>query len=716
MLARAAQPFILTHEKFMLMTNQQQNEVLIKMMETIVELEQNHLNKNRSVTYHQEKLQKLKNLYIKIQSLIISEAHAQIDENTFIAFADEFNKALSEKDSNDKCIYAGWVSRMKPMPFREQDRTVNKQVCVHPKKLDSTDELSKSYRKVLDRCKENEIACQPAIFGFKNASNPICVKVHLFDEVQNASAACKKEATKDPGSAEFNERFSKLKSIISKGNVTSNKALETMYGNLAKACLCRSDGVKTLNENYKNYMQPHQTCYGLLSTLKQVLLEKECLPPALVEKEEFKFLEKIKDNLSIREADSSDPKKLARPWEDYQDFIKDYEAANFCKDPVPVKELICKADCVLKDSKIECKLTDSETQKEIIPEATPVFKSGEEIQIIEKQTKRITICKIDVKEEPKKAVYICAPECKFTTAPAVKRECQLKINKDDQLVENLKPEISVFSDAVVDKAAIFKTKLKTENGLEEIICNIPAQSSDKPTPEEPKKKERKCSAKCEKKEKKISCTELSILEDEKSLPGVTFQQSEFEESQVKDNKVSVEYKLGEDIQKITCELQISSPSNNEPEKPKLSLKLKIDETTSTSRTVSALINDKAEIPAEHEIQWTRKDTGSLKFDAEKPAEKTSAIPDNNGSSRPEEKVSTSVVSKGIKTTQPRKSAVYKICASLIDKEKKSAGEKCEDIPATESKAPAPQGNGRNLPPPPQIQFRQGTGTGYGGSL
>lgn len=715
LLAQAANFQPISYEEFMLMERDQQNKVLTNMMEITVELEQNHISGSRIKSVNNERMKKIRSLYTKIHDLIISSAYAApiTTEKLYLEFAEQFNKALSENGQSDKCIYAGWISRFKISTTVENGKKINKGYCVHPSTLPVVDNLGKSYLRFKNICKQEEIACQPAIFGFKKGNSPICVPASTKSEIHNASAACLKEAlnpSKDSDSQAV--RFEKIKNLIKDGNSAAAKEMNAMYANLTRACVC-SDGLKSINADYTAYMQPHQTCYGLLSSLKNI--RKDCYPNEMQNSDELKFFESLNEKLIF-------PKDGIRdPWAEYKPTIEKFTHASFCKDPVKV-QLVCIPKCKFTDGAIQCTFEDEKTKAVLKLKENSTIDSGKSVTVYD-NNENSTECKIpDIKPEvvgpePK---YECSSDCKISSTDSAKRECKFSILSDGKIDDVLKPDPQFYNDVALDKGKNeVSIKFEINNKIESLKCLITPEKSDAPAAElAPAEKKITCSAKCESKEEnKILCSEFSILEDGVAPKNLSLVTEKYEGEAPKEKSITVEYKINNVPGNVKCEFEMHE---KEPEGTSVTydLSLKIDETAATTRTLSALINEKSAIPEGHTLNWTRKDTGGLKFESQNKEEKSNGIPDGNGEVT-KDKVESGIIATGkLKVTEPRKTEDYKVCASLLDKSSKVIKEKCEVIPKQAAAPTQPQkGGGRKLPPPPQPMNRgNGVGTGYGGII
>lgn len=269
-------PYVMTHERFVHLSSEDKEKVIIKTMEMIVEMEGKYKKAIVKNQPNKELFEQYMVLLKKLQNLLISEAYAGEVDEKFIARAKKFND-LRIKLGTEACIYGGYISKLKDGR------------CVSPGMISKT---SKSKIDIAIRAayftaaNENanksgkcegptKISCNPVIFGFKkvNSSVPFCVNTSP-SEAHNAAYECMKVALSDnkqSGSTDAKaKRLQNLKDALadSTAAVEFNKA----HGFLFQTCMCDGAG---LNTAYVKYMKPHRTCFGMLNTLSAID-SKEC--------------------------------------------------------------------------------------------------------------------------------------------------------------------------------------------------------------------------------------------------------------------------------------------------------------------------------------------------------------------------------------------------------------------------------------------------------
>lgn len=248
------------HQEFVHYSHAQKEEFIVKVMELMVELE----NKYEKAPF--EDKPHYSHLLQQLKEIIISSAYAaEIDPTVF---AHDLTSLLDPNSTaDDRCIYAGWVSRTRP----DMSVTGTRQVCQHPRSLNRNTPEAKAYTKSSSCGKQsnNKIACNPAIFGFKNQAqgSQFCVPAGLHNS-ENSSYACmehalgiKKEAGADP--AEKRMEYLK-KQFEGKPELVNN-----LFGFIYKTCLCDNQEKEIINQSYLNNVRPHRTCLGLVNSIAE---------------------------------------------------------------------------------------------------------------------------------------------------------------------------------------------------------------------------------------------------------------------------------------------------------------------------------------------------------------------------------------------------------------------------------------------------------------
>lgn len=320
-LSAGASKLVMSHEDFILLTDREKDQYIIKLMEMSVELESRYARETAAYGYSKERFERYSKILNQLKSaLFIPDAYADgprrgsatsptvrgggvvrgavpraavKDKRTWEGMANDWNKLLSEKrDNKDTCIFAGWISRAVMVN--------GKPTCTHPDFIDGDGpnrhvkpggiiaRESFAYPEPLpgSSCGKDDktmIQCNPLIFGYKKESTKSLLCVEAGDESHNSSFKCMKAALKtEVNEAEQDPSSKRLKFLRDKFSDPRNEQLfKDVWGFTYKTCLCPtvaadSKGNKTFSQGYQDYMRPHQTCYGLMEMMAET--SASCTP------------------------------------------------------------------------------------------------------------------------------------------------------------------------------------------------------------------------------------------------------------------------------------------------------------------------------------------------------------------------------------------------------------------------------------------------------
>lgn len=314
-LSAGATKLVITHEDFILLTDREKDQYIIKLMEMSIELESRYARETAAHGYSKERFERYSKILNQLKSaLFIPEAYADSrggarvsptvkgggtvrsapvkaavkDPRTWEQMATDWNKLLSEKrDGKDNCIFAGWISRtvMKN----------GKPTCTHPDFIDgdspnrhitpggmiARESFAYPDPQPGSNCGKNDksmIQCNPLIFGYKKQSSKTLICVKAGDDSHNSSFNCMKAALNPEASeAEQDSAANRLKFLRDKFSDPKNAQLfKDVWGFTFKTCLCESPASGTFSQSYQNYMRPHQTCYGLMEMMAET--SASCTP------------------------------------------------------------------------------------------------------------------------------------------------------------------------------------------------------------------------------------------------------------------------------------------------------------------------------------------------------------------------------------------------------------------------------------------------------
>lgn len=245
-----------TRAEFVHLNQQKQNELVIKLMELVVEIEDKYEHDTRTYGYNQERFEKFQKAMKEITSILsINSAYA--DDS---AATSEWNALLgkyTEAQSNrNLCLFAGWIAET-------YKTTSGSTRCKHPSVRNSFTTGYPSSNASGCRPENKKIQCNPLIFGYKSQDDRSLFCVTTEDSAHNSSYLCMKSALEE-GDVEARLKF--LRERLSDGN-----NYEAARGFVYKSCLCPAAGNR--NVEYQNYMRPHQTCYGLMEMMRATSFE-----------------------------------------------------------------------------------------------------------------------------------------------------------------------------------------------------------------------------------------------------------------------------------------------------------------------------------------------------------------------------------------------------------------------------------------------------------
>ncbi len=356
-------PYVVDHDRFYDMPREQQEMIVKKRMEMMVELEASWPIQTYASRYDMEKMKKLVETMRFLQNFMFKDAYAVDYGKDFSRLSSGFSEALRRVQNS--CIYGGYVS------------TMVKGYCLHPARVaghpevpkESQNLIAKNYDNPGNRCKApTEISCNPMVFGYKKVaksdkevSSPFCVPTGFVNPKQNAahnvSHACMKKslgAAKDDNTDSPEDR----KNFLIEQMKSNKDSFEAVQRPLFKMCACNE---KQTNQNlrYYNYMRPHRTCYGMLKSLRNASYSECAVLKVENVNNDYKDFVKKFNNFFDEDKELEVPIKALRSGfdEDYQKIIDDPMMKNFCKNPdiivpptaEPKKTLVCKSKCEEKE-------------------------------------------------------------------------------------------------------------------------------------------------------------------------------------------------------------------------------------------------------------------------------------------------------------------------------------------------------------------------------
>ncbi|GEM_PF-4454357 len=400
----------ITHEQFVMMNDQNQREVVLMIMKYMSSAE--GTSKIQEIVKNGTPEEKAKwKRYVEIFSnFMIDSAHA--DEFTNYNNAYTSAKGSSLIEGENRCIYAGWISRT------TYDSAKKKYFCNHPSNVKDLNSKKKVVNptgyKSLASCptgpnNKQKIICNPVIYGFESGEKPLCADASPV--MHNSSLQCMIMSTTGAGAE---ERLKKIAKNLANNQALFQEAIELMFF----SCACPADmGRNKVNKGYRSYMRPHRTCYGLLNQIRSVLAVNDC--KAIEDEPSFSILVDFLNKIQTSDAELSSNaeavnkktgtgKEIAEPFDteygkvidkiynedkDTQAFCKSYDEGTPVKPVTPVV-IDPPKDDPAKDNN-SCKIICA--KKEVKPEVKDE-KGGEETEGTDKKDPVVTtaesyICK-----------------------------------------------------------------------------------------------------------------------------------------------------------------------------------------------------------------------------------------------------------------------------------------------------------------------------------
>jgi len=167
----------MTHERFVHLSQEEKNTIIIRTMEIIVELESKYDRELKSSGHSSERLQKYVQMLNKLRSFLISEAAAAVN---YPKMGEDFEKLLNGQGKK-ACIYGGWVSEFVTIDGNS--------FCKHPSMVNNP-KIREAYKSANDNCVgPNNITCNPMIFGYKTSKDEkrFCVDTGYATATKNKS-------------------------------------------------------------------------------------------------------------------------------------------------------------------------------------------------------------------------------------------------------------------------------------------------------------------------------------------------------------------------------------------------------------------------------------------------------------------------------------------------------------------------------------------------
>ena len=418
-----------THAEFVHQSDTQKNAFIIKTMEMVVELESKYEKELVSQNPDQEKLRRYSKILNELKSLLISSAHAAEvkplalpttrSAKDFAGIANDFNNLLKKPEM---CIYGGWISRMSLKGVKLADgSTTKRSLCIHPNHINdgipatSYPAETLAYASAKNCMGKNKITCNPVVFGYKKQSDNtlFCVDAGVsssgVNQADNSSLYCMRAALEEKSSPDQDSVESRL-SYLRKALSEKPEIYQSVQQLIFKSCIC-VDPKNNINKDYLKYMQPHQTCYGMMEMMAETTI---CEDPKFAM--DTTVFEKIRDYAKDKFDRSTSSPSQIRDY--YKNFVINIQSntpeeyTKFCggvpvkkaevtppvekpevkvEEPVKKKEYLCKnATCSSSETKegeaeasqsCQYEVTDSEGAAVEFKEASKEVSSSEPVTL-----------------------------------------------------------------------------------------------------------------------------------------------------------------------------------------------------------------------------------------------------------------------------------------------------------------------------------------------
>ncbi len=334
----------LSYEDYAHLSNEKQEDFIIKIMELVTEIETNYIHDTNKYGFNQNRFEKF-NKKIEQISKIFGLPAAYADDVFDASNWAVIQKHLSEAQTNKNlCFYAGWISQT----YRNKEGNLR---CMHPARVEN---FKSGYPRktgiistLFQECPhQSQVHCNPLIFGYKNIKSRSLFCVDTTDGAQNSSYQCMKEALNGPNKK---ERLDYLRSKLS-----DPKAYEAARGFIYKSCLCSNN--YNLDKDFQDSVRPRLTCYSLIEMMRNVSYEG-CLSPKIFQNESIDIFESLHSHMK-KFQDTTDQVLLER---EYKSYISDKLSS-----PALKKELRAVCEGIKESYKCEkasCKVRNKDGKK-----------------------------------------------------------------------------------------------------------------------------------------------------------------------------------------------------------------------------------------------------------------------------------------------------------------------------------------------------------------
>ncbi|MBY0518286.1 MAG: hypothetical protein K2P81_15355 [Bacteriovoracaceae bacterium] len=268
-------PNLIDYPTFVQLGPEDQKKILIALMQTAVEMEQQALeaglydNSKKTKTSQNEKIiQRFKEFQSALLSFKAYAGNQAVPKPPYSNLCGDIASSTGKSvEGLGQCLFGGWVSSY------VKTKSNGRNTCQHP--ACSNDEAVRKSYVDAGGCAGNQIRCNPSIFGKNSSGKADCVNVTGTggeNLTHNTSLACLMEVEADP---KKEDRLNKLIANIKADSTAANAFNHILHATL-NFCVCGKDSVGPnqpkyqMSAEYTKYMQSHRTCYSLLNQVEIV--------------------------------------------------------------------------------------------------------------------------------------------------------------------------------------------------------------------------------------------------------------------------------------------------------------------------------------------------------------------------------------------------------------------------------------------------------------
>lgn len=277
------------HAKFVRLPPQEQRDFLLALMQTVADMEQKAIQAGKhnapieEKTVHQRRWEQVKKaLESFTRQLSLENAYAQAaPPYAQTCFSPGQSSAVPVRENGQPatCLFGSYRSTYV--------RSGTTTYCQRPG-CSINSEIRAEYARIasLGSCNKQQMACNPALFGYDNSGTrnqkPTCVQLDVqvggsrVNSVHNASLSCLIAVTNDENST---TRLDNIATAIKNSRATAEEFNKLLHS-ITNLCICDGEVgtdaevpayLRDMSNSYSQYISDHRTCNALLSQTSLVL-------------------------------------------------------------------------------------------------------------------------------------------------------------------------------------------------------------------------------------------------------------------------------------------------------------------------------------------------------------------------------------------------------------------------------------------------------------